>query len=655
MFHMETDAQLEQESFAAIGKTFRGEIWEDDAEVPMNKGYSNEGKPFDINTACYLKPVFRAIKNPNVRKFVAKAAVQTLKTFATVEKSASYFIKHDPGDMAIYDCDQESALDHAKSRLMPLLHSVPGIAGQIAEAENRHDITTTEFYLPGMTLRVWPLNLSSTQRITLKYVFISDAFQTKRTGMIEQAIARTTQHPKDKKIIIESQGSEEGDDFDQQWKSTDQATLHVICPLCGVGQPFEFERERPSDHPVEALRGKFSGFQRGPDELVLLPDGGYNAIEVMRNTYYECYHCGGHWKDNPETRAFLDESSYYVPQNPSANPENAGFSWPNWINQRVAWGGEDVMLGYLVAKKLLRDFGNSEKLKQWYQKRAARTWSEKLTQKQVSLITGSYDPSIAIPGEAARVMSVDCQQGDIPFKTGKFWYVARAIDKEGKMLYQLARGYAESWKDWIDVQRKLKIPNDNLAIDGGNYLHEVLDAAAANFQVGLREEIKNGRLTGKKIPYRLVWKVFIGHGTKRSFPHGENEFRFFSKPTFYYRTVKLPDGKSVNLRIDVFYWSNLSYKDQLQNLMVGGPALPKFLSLKREQLPESVQKKETGDLVYEKQMQNEYRGQERGVPKWIESSPNVHYRDCECGCEVLFDMGGFLGLPAAVGENGQEA
>jgi phage terminase large subunit GpA-like protein len=202
---------------------FAGEIWESDADVPMGKGYANDGQPFNINTAFYLMAVFIAIRNPAFLKVIIKAAVQTLKTYV-LERSTVFFARHDPGDMTFYDCDLDAAKDHAKSRVGPLLKSIPGLAAQFAEVEkdNRHDITTTEFYLPGMTLRFWPLNESSTQRITLRRVFISDAFLSKNTGMLKQAIARTTQHPLDKKIIIESQGSDEGDDFDREFLETSQ-------------------------------------------------------------------------------------------------------------------------------------------------------------------------------------------------------------------------------------------------------------------------------------------------------------------------------------------------------------------------------------------------------------------------------------------------
>ena len=628
----EWDRELFRKAFAAWGKIFRGPIWEHAPGVPMGKGYSNEGRPFDIETACYLKPVFRGIADHTKRKIVLKKAVQTLGTFGA-EKSAAYFAAEEPGEMVMYDCDLEAARDHAKSRLKPFLDSIPGILSQMAEAKSRHDLTTKEFYLPGMTLRIWPLNESSTQRITLRYVIIHDAFLSKKTGMIGQAIARTTQHPHDKKIIIESQGGDEGDDFDAEWRSTDMKELHVNCPLCGKSQPFEFTRQRDD--------GTWAGFQRGPDSKILLPDGSYNEAAVIRETYYECFHCRGVWLDRPDVRLALDQSSHYLATNPNANPDNDGYTWPCWINQRIPWGGEQVMLGYLQAKAVYKRFGNIEPLRQWWQKRAAKSWNEKLERAPVAVITQSA--SDAKDGFLIKVMSVDCQQGAVPFKTGKFWYVVRGVTKS-RELVQLARGYAENWKEWQDVQKQHGIYNCNVALDGGNYLDEILDAAAANYKL-----IKNpDEKARKRWPLVAdVWTILIGDGRRRSYPHGKQLFRSFSKASCYQREIVLPNGARQTIDIEAHMWSNLSVKDHFYRLLRGGPNLMRFTALQLDQLPEKTRAKETGDLAYAQQIQNQHRGKDdNGNDKWLETSPNVHYPDCECGCVVLLDMRGYMGLPA---------
>lgn len=627
---------------AAAIRSFRGEIWEDDADVPMGKGYANEGQPFDIASALYLKPVFAAIRDPTIRKVVIKAAVQTLKTFC-VEKSASYFIKHDPGDMVIYDCDIEAANDHAKSRLGPMLHSVPGIALQIAQAiaGNRFDVTTTEFYLPGMTLRFWPLNESSTQRITLRYVFISDAFLAKRNGMIGHAIARTTQHPDDKKIIIESQGSETGDDFDLQWSSTNQCLLHVNCPVCGKAQPFEWERLRPAD---ASRPGTYSGMQRGEDQLVLLPSGDYNAAEILRRTCYECFHCGGLWPDTPPVRAALDASAHYVAANPNANPEFAGFSWPAWINRRLSWG--EIMLEYLTAKKALTEYGHEEAIKQWFQKRAARTWNPSLTQTTVKPITESYDVE-GIPNEKMRFMAVDCQQDPATKSIGHFWYVARVVDRSGNS-WQLARGYAKSWEEWIAVQKKFKIPNRNVAVDG-RYWTPIIRSKAAEHRTVEKSLDGSGRNVF------ATWKILRGDSA-RSWRHDDGIWRAYKKSSPWTEHIIDARGHPLAILLNEYLWSTLTIGLQLEHLRKGGEGRPKFVALTPDKLDATTRQMERGDLTYENQMNAEFLGTVRNKPQFIEVKQNInHYLDCERMGVVLMSLSGMIGHVAPPEEGAQEA
>jgi hypothetical protein len=630
---------------------FAGEIWESDADVPMGKGYANDGKPFDIETALYLRAVFIAIKNPGVRKIVIRAGVQTLKTYV-VERSTAYFARHDPGDMTFYDCDQEAAKDHAKSRVGPLLKSIPGLAAQFAEveADNRHDITTTEFYLPGMTLRFWPLNESSTQRITLRYVFISDAFLSKNTGMLKQAIARTTQHPLDKKIIIESQGSDEGDDFDREFAETDQGELWVTCPHCGIAQAFVWETQRED--------GSHAGMKRGPDELVKLEDGNYNAQEILKETHYECLHCRAVWHDTPEIRDALDRSAHFIAANPSANPEYAGFSWPAWINRRLRWG--DIMLEYLTAKRTAAEFGNHDPLKQWYQKRAARTWSDKRAGSPARIISASFNIEGGIPDEVCRVMGVDAQQDDALTaaagspKTGCFWYVVRAIDKFGN-LYQLDRGYATSWAELIAIQDQHKITNENTGIDCSFFRNDIIEMAAAKIREYPRRGKRHGKWRDESIWF--TWTLLAGDTTgKNSWKWHDGKHRVMSEMQPQFRRVTLK-GQPVEIKVPLYNWSQLSIKDQLHALVTGGGQTVKFLSLSRAQLSEATRLKEQGNLTYENQMSAEYRTAKKNTnkPYWDKARPANHYWDAECECLVLFGLGGYLGVAAPESEpDGQE-
>src|SRR5208283_2409163 len=90
---MATKKELIDTALHSIGRSFYGGCVANLGNAPMRKGHNNQGRPFDIETACYLKPIFAAYDNPHVRKIVIKAGVKTVKSFAA-EIMAAHFICH---------------------------------------------------------------------------------------------------------------------------------------------------------------------------------------------------------------------------------------------------------------------------------------------------------------------------------------------------------------------------------------------------------------------------------------------------------------------------------------------------------------------------------------------------------------------------------
>lgn len=626
-----------REDFLEMQARFRGEIWENSANIPMERGYGNNGKPFDIASAGYLRPVQMDIRRRPYGKFAIKAAVQTLKTFGTIEDPAAYFIAHDPGDMTIYLCGDDKAFDQAKGRLMPRLRGIPSVGRMIADAEsfNRHDVTTAEIYLPGMILRVWGLNESTTQRITLRYVFISDAFLAKRTGLIKQAIARTTAHNsielKDYKIVIESQGGETGDDFDTEWNDSNQGVLSVHCPTCGTGVPFLWHLDRSIPNILGELGSKFhhrnddlakmfapfgkqkefraipplnvpsldweawsnhwtplllkpercdAGMKRGPDELIKLSDGGYNAQAVMNETYYECYWCGGTWRDTPRTRRQLDDHCYYTLNNPTALPENIGYTWPAWAGQRIPWGGEFVMWGYLDAKKKKEETGNEEPLKQWYQKRAAQSWDPKLLRSLRARISQTYDIKSDWPEEYRRCLIVDCQQ-DLQY----FWASVWAVSETGKsrQLWRgILRGFGEPSKEHALQPDTVQGKQDEFGIKDSWVF---LDARYMKREL-VDEAVKHGHwgtISGERDWF--CWTLLLG-SPQKDFAHKEDENSKVRHPVSdaFNETPSIKIGK-YSVKVEQYYFSALQTGDMFARYRDGGG--PETLFLPEEDNPDN--------------------------------------------------------------------
>lgn len=639
-----------------IQKPFRGEIWEFFQKVPMGRGFSNNGKPFDINTAHYVREPMMEIRRRPYGKFVIKAAVQMLKTNCTIEQPAAYFMANDPGDMTVFFFGDDKAFSRAKGRIMPYIKSQAEIGNIIekvvsSDPSGKYQITTSEFYLPNMVMRIWPANLASTQGETLRYVLISDAFLSKQSGILKEAIARTTQHNsnelKDYKIVIESQGGEEDDDFDVEWHTTDQRELYVSCPFCSMSQPFVWHRLRPEDflatptkdipsldhdawikHHTPILKSddrRHAGMKRGNESVKL--EEGYDEKEVKRQTYYECFHCGSTWNDKPDIRKLIDQSSKYVPIKPTALYENVGWSWPVWAGQRIPWG--DTMLEYLDAKTSQR-MGNILPLKIWHQKRAAAVWTPEITQHRIELGSFCYetDPAKMMPDFFGRYMSVDSQKekeaGPKEPIVGSFWWIIREFDKFGNSR-QLDRGFADSWDKWIAKQRFWKVSNQCTVIDAAWMLPQIERRAAAEFALVVPKMANP--YNGRKDPYPACWKLFIGSDNSK-FRVGKKlsaiSEGFPSKPYL------VTDMNKKQWRISVFryWWSNFVFEQQLDTLLNRIEGMPKFeyLPADKTSTPES----EKGILTYEQQLSSRYPQQVRGKDRYVDiANRQGHFRDCE--------------------------
>lgn len=648
------DSKIYSSAFASIGITFRGTIAENCQRFKLiGKAYEalprEQDGHFYLESARHLAGPLRALLDPNVRTVIIIGATQVLKSVVG-DIWIPFILEHALRNILVLFETDPKALLYCDARFMDTIKQHPVLSQWLGEV-NRHDVSKTEIKVAGAKLLVGGLNDSNVSSLSWPVIWISEAWQHRNDGLLGKAIKRADRFPNDKKILIESQAGLDGEDLHREAKAAHQVPLTWACPRCGGRQTWEFSQLRPDDFtPLagEPKPGTYAGMQFASEG---------DIAERARTAEWECYHCGTRIQDTKENRqAIMDsyEQDYQITTKDGlkVSPKSVCFYLPKESARDNSF--EDSVKSYLTAKEAEKN-GNRTPLENWFMSERAVFYTPRLTQKSIAIITSSSDLSAQIPNEAARVMGVDCQQGDVQFRTGKFWYVARAIDKDGKNLVQLARGYAENWEEWIAVQKRLKIPNDNVAIDGGNYLQEILDAAAANFELANRYAMVNGRWTKHPVPCRVMWKVFIGNGKVKSFAHPNKVYRSFSLPSKYHRSIEVSKGKFQMVEILCYNWSNLSVKDHLNSLMSGGPNLPKFIAIDRDQLPVEIQMKERGDLAYSKQMQNEYRTRVNGIDKWVEatSNANVHYRDCECECLAMLDIGGYLGLPAAADESAQ--
>ena len=663
--------------FAAQGRTFRGGALENLGDAPMLKGHDNSGQPFDVETACYLKPVFaeydRAVHNGTRLKLVLKAGVKTVKSFS-LEVCAADHVCNRNGDAAIFFGTESAAETTATTRILDFYRTIPRFQRKMETLRSRFDDTMGALKFPDKTLFILAANLGNCQQKNLGFTGLQDAFVTGATGMIEEMIARTTQYEKEAIIFLESQGGENGFDFDRHYDDTDQRELHVLCPVCGhahiwnwrafdeasmtrpddfmphaplaipsLDQPDWIEHHRPL---LLATERRVAGFKRGPDELIKLETGEYNEVAILRETHFECYHCGALWKDIPAIREQLDRSSHFIGARKDALPFNVGFNIPQWINRRLSWGR--MMLEKLNAQKVAAELGNYEPLKKWWQKTAARTWSDNVIRvKTLSVETiSSIDPKLRISNELFRSMEVDCQKDKQlsaikgEDMTGHFWVTAFATDSSGNDM-QLWRGYCTSWEEWISKYKELGIPTKNISVDASFKPDEVKSMAARNAEI----------ITEGGLRVYATWTMMRG-SDRHSFRWDDGINREYQVERPEQVTLYADNGKNARtINVNVISWSNFRIKNILDGILRKTAIATKMTRIedRSAMLTERTRAMETGDCTWDNQMNSEIPGESLTTKKakWVAIHKENHYRDCVCMHIVRKLQAGFGGYEAA--------
>lgn len=690
-------AALEKLAKAALEnysrQRFRGGAVENLQRTPMGKGHGNHGKPFDLETACYMKPKFAeydaAVANGTRLKIVDKSGVKTIKSFA-MEICAADHICNRMGDAAIFFGSETAAGSTATTRILSFWKSIPRFADKMASIRSRFDDTNGALKFPDKTAFILSANLGNTAQKNLAFVGIQDCYVVGKSGMIKEAIARTTQYQDECIIWLESQGCEVGDDFEREYDDTDQRELHVVCPLCQsphiftwkvwddgyMTRPDDFVPTPPRSIPSLDHQGwiehnrplllaperRVAGFKPGPLELVRNADGIYNETAVLRETYFECFHCGGHWKDDGEfgpIRVGLDQSSFYVPSRLNALPGNVGFNTPQWINRRLRWG--KIQLDKLNAQKSMDVYQNSTDLQIWWKKVAARTWNEQIGREKITSVTiSNSDPSKRIPNELFRSGTVDCQKDKQlsalkgEDMTGHFWVTAWATDKTGNDV-QLWRAYCTSWDEWINKFKELGIPTMNISVDASFKPDEVKAMAARHAEVvcsKCKKLWKNNKrdcgCAGAGGIYS-TWTMMRG-SDNHSFRWDDGIAREYKIEKPEEVTLYGQAGGTKTISVNVITWSNFRFKNMLNAQLSQQAGAPKMTILPKDSplLSERTKAMESSgtctmagvpDCSWDGQMNSEVIGEHpiSKKAKFVEIHKQHHYRD-DCCMHIVRKM-----------------
>lgn len=399
------------------------------------------------------------------------------------------------------------------------------------------------------------------------------------------------------------------------------------------------------------LADQYSGMKFAPAETT---ENGVTRLasidERANNAYWECHYCGSALHDTPAIRwglARTYQQDYKVVRNGlTISPEAVCFFIPREANPTNTFSSS--VKSYLDAKAA-KAAGNNVPMQDWYLSERGVFYDERTDRVLVPAITATIDPLVAIPQERFRCLLADAQKDRAASdregkdRTGHLWWTAEAVDLAGN-THQLGRGYVTSWKEFVATYKALKIPVENVLVDGRYCPDEVREQAALN------HEIKRVMDRGVQRQALMTWKMLAGSPRNR-WLHLDKVPRIYAPADPKPVSIRLPNGQWLNMTVPWIEWSNFHVTNQLQMLRKGLPGKPKFLALPANSellTPTTRQMESEKDFSYEDQMNGQVLGEsEHKKPKWVDLHPQQHYSDCAKMGVVAKLMNGLLGAVAA--------
>jgi phage terminase large subunit GpA-like protein len=489
---------------------------------PMPSGFRVEHTPW------LIEPL-RAMVDPEIRLCQLIAPIQSGKSLAA-EMLSCYIIARQPAPTLYLNDTDGNADDWLKTRLRVLWENVPKVLERLNKDETDRKSQTIQ--TDDMTF--WCLgafNEKNLQRRSIRWL-VADETWLYPKGHLAEASARVTSFGWLGKRIFMSQGSYQGDDTHEVWNTTDKKVWSFACPKCDHRQAWSW------------------GSLRMPD--CVDADGEFDFNVLRAKTTYCCEGCKHEFSDTRSNRDEMNAKGFYMPTNPQASKDNAGYQW-NALAAR-SWGGLAEM--YIRAKLMLDVNGDATPMRIFKQKQLADFWTDAPDGFQTIQAIGEYkqgdeweQESLIDPATRklhsdrtrpkqikARFMTVDVQ------RTG-FYCLVRSWSEGGESrLFKWK--FVQTWEDVAMMAKACEVADALVYVDCGDQFDDVIRQCGINKWTALRGDQRND----------FAWRIETAQGNK-----------MVSKVYAPARLVNVGSGA-----VRVHHWSNLALKDQLARLRKTG-------------------------------------------------------------------------------------
>lgn len=231
----------------------------------------------------YLEEILRSFVDIMVSQVTFLASTQVAKTTA-MNIALGYVIDQAPGDTLYVMPTEKTAKHISKTRLKPMLFSLPVIQRHFTDSDD--DRSNLTYTFDKCVVRFgWAQSDASLAMDSCQYLFADEVGKYETSGENADAISLATERQKNyynASALIASSPEEEGDEITTQFKAGDRRYYNVPCPHCGAYQVLRWQQVKwPKD-------------ERNPQK-----------IKLHNLAWYECEHCRGRITDahKPEMMA----------------------------------------------------------------------------------------------------------------------------------------------------------------------------------------------------------------------------------------------------------------------------------------------------------------------------------------------------------------
>ena len=385
------------------------------AESHVTIPHSARSSRFDRTTAPWLNAPMDAARDNRNREICILAPVGSGKS-TFFEVLSCYIVGNDPGPtLAIMQTDAD-AKDWAETRL----HQVFASCGPVTALYpgDRHKKRKLEVIFPHMPYFIGGASINNLQAKSIRWC-LGDELWTWKRGLLGE-FRRRTHERWNARVILVSQGGNDGDDWAEATAAGEWHEWMWACPACGHRQPYRWGRVKYDD-PEKGEDGE--------------PD--WARVEASARMECEAEGCGAVVRDDVASRRALSAAARYERTRSGGESGHVTYHFPVMAVWWVPWGR--MAVEWLKAQDAKRR-GDTNPLRQFIQKRLAEHWLDEEAAPHAKLQGAGYckaDFAEGQPweGEALRFMTVDKQRDH-------FWYVIRAwradgssrLISEGKLL-----------------------------------------------------------------------------------------------------------------------------------------------------------------------------------------------------------------------------